>query len=129
MFRSFNPMSEKAMAPALANTLKTASSRPPAVGMVAMTKFKGLYAFAPEFNFSVLGKPPLSDIETRHDFQPGKDSPGHMFGHLGIFLADTVHSKTDAGFSGLGRRLDVNVRCVVPVGIDDDLVHQPNHLA
>ena len=54
------------IAPALARILNTASSNPPAVGIVANRSSNGWNALAFEFYFSVLRKTPFRNIKSCH---------------------------------------------------------------
>jgi len=80
-----------------------------------------------EFDFSVLGEPPLCDVELRHDLDSGNERSLVRVRDRLIELAGAVNPDPDVGMVLPVARLDVNVRSVPVVGVDDHLVDKLNN--
>ena len=93
------------------------------------TQFKGRYTLAPELDFAVLGQPSFSNIQIRHDLDPGDDASDHGIGYFHVFLADAIQAKSNGCRLADGRRLYVNIGRVFAVCSYDGLVHQFDNLA
>ena len=81
-----------------------------------------------DLDLAVLGLAALRDVEVRHDLEPGDQRLAEGPGDALVLGARAVDAQADDRLLRAVARLDVDVGRA-PVGVDDDLVGEPDHRA
>ncbi len=82
-----------------------------------------------EFDLSILRFTALGNVQAGHDLESGDDSSTVTLRDLHVLETVTVDSETNQGFTSFSVGLDVNVRCILAIGIGNDLVGQTDDCA
>jgi hypothetical protein len=77
-----------------------------------------------ELDLAVLGLAFFRDIQVAHDLQPGHQRFAKMRRNFDVGLQAAINAESDASFCFARQRLDVNVRGVLVMGVDDHLVDE-----